>query len=166
MRRVATVVLITAALGVAPVAAAFAESQTVDGVSDISRMTVNNDVHAVKIKLVGPGAPCDGAHYIHSYVRSAQDDEYMVDAGCYPGSEWGVSLQYSSDGNWNTHSRGIDCAGLDVGYNDVHEFWRIAIPRTCLHHSPDRIRVQSRAQNYANASGVEGKATSRLLHRG
>jgi hypothetical protein len=139
-----------------------AESQTVNGTDGITRLKASNGTNAVTANVFGLGSPCGGAWYLHVEVRNrAGKLLYMAEGSCIS-AEWHTGLFYEGGAGEPTAVR---CRNFSFTRNRTTGAFRIEMPRGCLDHAPDRIKVRAEGADYgAMTEGVAGP--TRLLARG
>jgi hypothetical protein len=156
--------LVAAAMLLALVPFAIADSQTVQGTGAIKKMSVNNGDNKVVVKLKGMDPPCE-AHYFRAIIFWGKKKAYQADAGCYQG-EWIPSLYYQP--NRNSGGQGdeaVKCGKFKVAYDKDKGTYKIVVPRKCMDEAPDKIKVRAEGDNYA--SPVPGEAgPTKALARG
>jgi hypothetical protein len=162
MRRLATVVASIAALVAATAGPAAAQSVTVDGSGDITKMFASNGDKAAVAKVYGLDKPCD-AQYLNVKVSSKREGYYQAEAGCY-GTQWLKGLYYHSSADDQGPSK-VSCDGFRFTYNADSHFYKVKMPRSCLDHAPNRVRFASEGHDYASAMPGEAGPT-KLLDRG
>jgi hypothetical protein len=142
-------------LGLAGPAAA--ESQTVDGKSDIKKMFVSNGQDAVVAKVFGPGGKCSKVKELAIHLTDKDGTDFTARGACHPGNVWGKSLDLPT--------AGVPCPDFKLAYNATGKFWRFEVPRTCLEGLANGIKVDGWLVTWANAvPGLAGP--TRRLSRG
>ncbi len=156
---IASVAFLTLGSGVAN-----AENQTVDGTGDITKMTVRNRVNDLTTTVFGLGPRCGGAQHLQLEVKNSNSRLlYKVESGCTSG-EWHAGLYYFPDGASGL-GRLVTCAGFSMTRTASTGAYRIEVPRSCLRHAPDRVKVRADGQNYGTLTGGRAGPT-RVLARG
>ena len=141
-----------------------AESQTVNGTGDITRMVANNGTNVVTAKVFGLGRACGGAHYLHVDVTTRSGRLlYRAEGGCTSG-EWHTGLYYTPTGVVED-SRSVRCRNFSFTRSRATGAFRIEMPRGCLDHAPARIKVRADGADYGSMTGGTAGPT-RLLTRG
>ncbi len=145
--------------------AAKAESQTRAGTGDISKIVVNNGTNTLTTKVFGFGNPCGGAHYISVEVRNRNGRLlYHATGGCYPGATWATGLYYTATGEGEDETK-VRCSRFEFKRVQSPRSYIIVMPRSCLDHAPDRVKVNVWGDNYGSTTGGEAGPT-KLLNRG
>jgi hypothetical protein len=141
-----------------------AESQTVNGTGDISRMVADNGTNAVTTKVFGLGRPCGGAWYLHVDVTNRRGRLlYRAEGGCTSG-EWHTGLYYTSTGVIED-ATSVRCRNFSFTRIRATGAYRVGMPRTCLDHAPGGIKVRADGANYGTMTGGTAGPTA-LLTRG
>jgi hypothetical protein len=164
MGRLCSAVAVTA-VALALGSSAGAESTKVKGSGDIAKMTADNAKGGVTVKLYGFDKPCQ-AHYIAIFVEWGNKAAYQADAGCYNAAppKWLTSLSYLPDRN-TREGKLVKCAKFRVTDTAKLNEYRVFVPRSCMGHAADRVRVRAEGDNYGSARpGVAGP--TKLLRRG
>ncbi len=156
MRRVIAVWTMVLGLLLVSLGIAGAESTTVDGTSDITRMYASNGQSSVLVKVYGTGGK-DEIRWVNVTMKGKDGVRYKAQGANYPGGEWATSLEKGQ--------KAVDCPGLRVAWKADGGFWRFLVPRSCLTKLTQKIRVS--AVLVSNASAVPGEAgPTRWLARG
>lgn len=141
-----------------------AQSQTVNGTGDITRMVANNGTNAVTAKVFGLGRPCGGAWFLHVDVTKRGGGLlYRAEGGCISG-EWHTGLYYTSTGAIEDATP-VRCRNFSFTRSRATGAFRVEMPRGCLDHAPARIKVKTDGANYGTLTGGAAGPT-RLLARG
>jgi hypothetical protein len=129
----------TIAVGVAVVAMilattvpAYAATATVSGVSDITKMVVNNGDNSLVVKVYGPGGKC-AIRWVSAEIKSKNGATYKAIGGCYPGAVWAASLEKGT--------KVVKCADFRLAYKPKGGFWKFTIPRSCVPKMADKVKV-------------------------
>ena len=134
-----------------------AESQTVDGQSDIKKMFVSNGKNAVVAKVYGPGGKCSKVKEVAIHLTDRDGTDFTARGACHAENVWGKSLDLPT--------AGVSCPDFTLAYDATGKFWRFAVPRTCLEGLANGIKVDGWLVTWANASpGLAGP--TRRLSRG
>jgi hypothetical protein len=144
---------------------AAAESQTVQGQGDLTKMVAKNNQSAAIVKLFGLGEPCGGAQHLNAHVIWGSTSAYMAEAGCYSGNTWGKGFYYLSDRSKPESAKEVNCPDFKISYNAADEFYKIFIPRSCMPKAANRVKFKSTGQNFGTMTGGTAGPT-RLLARG
>ena len=143
---------------------AIAESQTVDGTGDITKMVADNGTSFVTTKVFGLKRPCGGAQYLHVHVTKGDGTPlYKAEGGCYS-AEWHTSLWYTPTGDPEDYVA-VDCTGFSFTRNRTTGAYKVVMPRSCLGSAPNRVRVDAEGQNYGTLTGGLAGPT-KVLSRG
>jgi hypothetical protein len=143
---------------------AIAESQTVNGTGDITKIVASNGTSSVTTKVFGLKRPCGGAQHLQVSVTTADGTlVYEADGGCYS-AEWQTSLWYTSTGVREDEVP-VDCPEFSLTRNRTTGAYKVVMPRTCLVNAPNRIRVDVDGQNYGTLTGGHAGPT-KVLSRG
>ena len=162
MRRLAAACAFATALLISSATLASAESQTVSGTGEITKMFASNAQTAVKAKVYGMPRPCK-SRWVHVYVDWKGADSYRAGGACYPGGTWITSLEYRAN---EDSSKLVKCEDLVVSWNGDTKTYKMVIPRKCLTHAPNRVRL--RAEGVVEGGDAQGATAgpTRLLERG
>lgn len=126
-------VLLLASLVLLAPGAAHAAKTSVEGTGNYEKLVLANLKNKVVVKMHGPGGgPCD-IKYVAATLRDKDGTRYTIDAGCYPGGTWIISLSRGS--------KLVECEGLKLTYQTTGGFWNGVMPRSCLKRLADRIKV-------------------------
>lgn len=131
--------VVAVVLGLAGPAAA--DSASVAGTGAITTMTVNNGSSSVVAKVFGPSFACDGSalKWVKIVMRDGDGTRYTAKGACYlgdptsPAAGWRVTLERG--GSLRA------CVGDAVSYIGTGNYWRLAVPRSCLNGLANRIKV-------------------------
>lgn len=162
MRRACVVGAVAGLLVLAP--GAGAESATVNGSGDLTKLTASNATKALTVKVFGLKPPC-AAQHLKITVLWGTKSAYLAEAGCFPGATWDTGLFYLPTRATPESARAVSCAGFRLRYDAAGKFYRLVLPRSCMGKAPDRIRVRSEGNNYGSMTGGTAGPT-RLLRRG
>jgi hypothetical protein len=151
-------------LSVGSAMAANAETQTVNGTGDITRMTASNGSNAVTTKVFGLERPCGGAQYLHVLVLNRTGKLlYQAEGSCIS-AEWHTGLFYTSTGV-PEDATSVRCPNFSFTRSATTGAFRVEMPRGCLDHAPGRVKVKVEGANYGTTTGGAAGPT-RLLTRG
>ena len=126
-----------------------ADKTSVEGTQAFTKLVLDNRQRAVVLKMVGPGGGDCSVRYLFDRIRDRDGTRYTVDAGCYPGAVWAVSLSTGGDL--------VECGGLSVDYDADGGFWLAKVPRGCLDGLADKIKVTAAGiDDYTPAPGEAG----------
>src|SRR4051812_33211839 len=148
MRRVAVVLAGLICVVAATAGPAAAESVTVHGSGDITKMFASNGAKAAVVKVYGLEAPCD-AMSVQIKITSKRAGYYEADAGCYQGT-WATGFFYYSSADDQNGTK-VTCDGFHLRYNADRKFYKLRAPRSCLGHAPNKVRFESTGGNYGSA---------------
>lgn len=155
--------LLAATIVVGLVQPAAAESVTVQGSGDITKMFANNAQTAAVVKVFGLGKPCASAQYVEIYVRWGAS-EYAADAACSMQGSWDKGLFYQQDRS-NPNAQPVNCPDFKLTYNSTDNFLKAFIPRSCMSKAPNRVKFKSAGATFS--ASKEGQAgPTPLLSRG
>jgi len=154
MRRVLSVVLAVVAISLSVTSSATADTGTVGGTGDISKLVASNKSDAVLVKVFGPGGKCD-VRYVAAKLKGTDGATFQASGGCYPGGQWVVGLSKGT--------KVVTCGGDKLAYNATGAFWRFYIPRTCLRRLTNKIKVSAEL-TYSAMPGEAGP--TRWIRRG
>ena len=162
MRRVLALMLAVCLLPALGAGSAYAESQTVDGSGDITKLVANNGTNTLTAKVSGLGPRCGGAQYLHVFVKNRNGKLlYEADGDCIS-AQWFASLWYTSTGAREDETA-VSCSGFAL--TRTNGVYVVKMPRSCLDHAPDRVKIKVEGANYGTTTG--GKAgPTKLLARG
>lgn len=138
---------------------ASAATTSVKGSGNISKLTLDNAQRAVKVTLAGLGDACEARNW-RVELSWGKPNAYAVEAGCYPGGTWRVSLVYLTDRQDRNTSKLKDCAKLKATYGDGK--WRVTVPRKCIGKAADRLRAAAEGVDYSSAIPGEAGPTKRV----
>ena len=110
-----------------------ADTGTVTGTGDISKMVASNTSDAVIVKVFGPGSKCD-IRFVAATLKGTNGATYQASGGCYSG-QWILGLTKGT--------KAVTCGGDRLAYNTTGGFWRFSVPRTCLGRLTDKIKVSA-----------------------
>jgi len=161
MRKLCCVTAIATAAVILPATSAGAASQTVQGTGDIEKMVAKNGDSALKVSLVGLGAPCD-AKYMKVTIDWGTKAGYAIDNGCYSGGTWAHSLVYLADRSNAEGGKLIECPKLRFSWDEDAEAHRAKVPRSCIPKAGDKLRVRAEGVNFTSVTGGEAGPTKRL----
>ncbi len=164
MRRFLVLVAASACCLIVGGGVANAETQTVNGTGDITRMTASNGTNAVTTKVFGLGRPCGGAQYLHVQVLNRTGRLLYEGEGSCISAEWHTGLFYTSTGAPEDATQ-VRCPRFSLARNAQTGAFRVEMPRGCLDHAPHRIKVKVEGANYGTMTGGTAGPT-RLLTRG
>jgi hypothetical protein len=141
MRRWVATTTAAAMLALMPAGAAWAESVTVQGTSDLpegeattlEKMVVNNRDGSVLLKIFGSGGKSE-VRWVSAYVKDDDGTKYHAMGGWY-GEDWAVSLG-RGDGL-------VECDGFVFSWNGDEGYWKVVVPRDCLRRLDDRIKAKA-----------------------
>jgi hypothetical protein len=161
MRRVLALTLAVCLLPVLA-GAAYAETQTVDGSGDITKLVANNATNTLTAKVSGLGPRCGGVQYVHVFVKNRNGKLlYEADGDCISAA-WYTGLFYTPTGA-REDATAVSCAGFAL--TRTNGVYIVKMPRSCLGHAPDRVKLKVEGANYGTTTG--GKAgPTKLLDRG
>jgi hypothetical protein len=162
MRRALTVLLALTGLMLGLTGSASADSVTVKGTGNITKMYVNNDTGKITVKVYGLDKPCM-AKSLWVTVSSRETAKYRAEAGCYGGT-WAKGLYLYANGDTGSGGKKVTCAGFVFKYVTDGKFYKIVMPRTCVSKLPNKVKVTAEGVDYASA--MPGYATTKLLPRG
>jgi hypothetical protein len=163
MRHSLFLAAVAAAVTLALVAPAGAESVTVAGKNGITKMFASNRTGSVLTKVWGLGAPCGGAQHLVIEIRWGTSKAYQQQASCVSG-EWGYGLYFLPDRTDQNTARPAPCKGK-LTYGADKGFHKSVIGRACIPKAPNRVRVKATGFDFGYM--VEGKAgPTKLLSRG
>jgi len=152
--------LVAAAMLLALVPFALADSQTVQGTGVIKKLSVNNGDNKVVAKLKGMDAPCE-AHYFKVVIFWGKKKAYQADAGCY-GVKWIPSLYYQANRNNGQGGEEVKCEKFKVAYDKDKGTYKVVVPRKCMDAAPDKIKVRAEGDNYGSPMPGEAGPTKAL----
>lgn len=153
--------LLAASMLLAFVQPAMAESVTVQGDGDITKMFVNNGQRALVVKVYGLEKPCGGAQSLQVRVRWGTTAEYIAEGSCIQ-AEWHTGLFYDSNRSSDPGAKPVDCPNFKIGYNATGHFHKVFIPRSCLGKAANRVNVRAQGNNYGSMTGGTAGPTRRL----
>src|SRR4051794_24400136 len=163
MRRLLTVVLAAIALVLGLIAPASADSVTVQGQGNITKMSVNNGANKIVTKVEGLDEPCQ-AKSLWVTVSSKQTPQYRAEAGCYQG-KWIKGLYLPKSGDWTSGGERVPCGGFALKCVTAGKLYKVVMPRSCVGKLPNKVRVAAEGIDFASA--VPGSAgPTKLLARG
>ena len=164
MRRLSVFIVAAVSLFAIGSGVAIAESQTVTGTGDITKMVASNGTSSVTTKVFGLKRPCGGAWFLHVFVTAADGTPlYKAEGGCYS-AEWHTSLWYTPTGAPEDYVA-VDCAGFSFTRNRTTGAYKVVMPRSCLGNAPNRVRVEADGANYGTLTGGHAGPT-KVLSRG
>ena len=163
MRRLCVFLLSVAFLLAASGGVANAESQTLDGSGDITKMKVVNGANALTVTVFGLGPRCGGAQYLHVSVFNRNDRLLYEAEGDCISAQWGTGLYYTSTGV-REDLQAVDCANFAFTRNSTSGAYQVKMPRSCLDNAPDRVKVASEGANYGTMTGGSAGPT-KVLNR-
>jgi hypothetical protein len=141
---------------------AYAEKQTVNGSGDITKLVANNATSKLTAKVLGLGSRCGGAQYLHVFVKNKNGRLlYEADGDCIS-AQWGVGLYYTSTGVREDEVP-VDCPDFAITRNAGA--YTVSIPRSCLDHAPNRVKVKVEGANFGTMTGGTAGPT-KVLYRG
>lgn len=127
----------------AVLARANADSATIDGSGDISKLTLSNKDTKVLFKVFAPAGPIgsveavmkdgDGTRYSAVIINGTNGDTALYQGGPVDPVD-------------------VSCPNLSIGYNDTAGFWRFAVPRSCL----DGLAGKIKGKGIYHAEGAPG----------
>ena len=162
MRRTLTVLLAMTGLLLGLTGPASAESVTVQGQGNITKMYVNNGDNKITVKVYGLDKPCM-AKSLFVTVSSRQTAKYQAEAVCYQG--WHKGLWLYANGDTTTGGKKVTCDGFVFKYVTDGKFYKIVMPRSCVSKLPNKVRVAAEGVDFDSA--IPGYAgPTRLLVRG
>jgi hypothetical protein len=154
--------LAAAALLLGLAAPANAESQTVKGTGDITKMSVSNGQNAVVAKVFTDGGKCSVTKEVWIDLRDGDGTKYKAWGGCIPGDP-------ASGGGWHKAlergGKGVACGGFTLAYDKAGGFWRFEVPRSCLAGLAKLVKVSAVHSSFVTATVNEAGPT-RWLSRG
>jgi hypothetical protein len=156
---VASVSLLAIGSGVA-----IAESQTVNGTGDITKMVASNGTSSVTTKVFGLKRPCGGAQYLHVHITKGDGTLLYEAEGTCISAEWYTSLWYTPTGMIED-AEAVDCPAFTFTRNRTTGAYKVVMPRSCLANAPNRIKVDADGHNYGTLTGGLAGPT-KLLSRG
>ena len=162
MRRALSVLAGVTALLVGFAGQASAESATVSGTGDITKLVAKNGASTAVAKVFGLSKPCE-AQYLHLTISSKRAGQYRAEGSCIQGS-WYKGLYYHASAD-DQNPKKVTCGGFKFTYNADHHFYKVVMPRSCLSHAPNRIRMSAEGMDYGSGSGGSAGPT-KLLDRG
>jgi hypothetical protein len=142
-----------------------AESVTVQGEGDITKMFVNNGQRALTVKIYGLDKPCGGAQSLQVRVRWGTSAEYLAEGSCIQ-ANWYTGLYYDSNRSADPGAKSVDCPDFKFTYNATGHFHKVFIPRSCMGKAPDRINVRALGNNYSGSATGGSAGPTRRLARG
>jgi hypothetical protein len=164
VRRLPIVLVASVSLLAIGTGVAVAETQTVNGTGDITKMVADNGTSSVTTKVFGLKRPCGGAQYLHVHITKGDGTLlYKAEGGCYS-AEWLTSLWYTPTGAEEDYEA-VDCPGFSFTRNRTTGAYKVVMPRTCLVNAPNRVRVDADGQNYGTLTGGQAGPT-KVLSRG
>ncbi len=164
MRRVLVFLTSVCLLSAVGGGAAYAESQTVAGTGDITKMVANNATDVLTAKVFGLGPRCGGAQYLHVLVKDRYGKlRYEADGDCIS-AQWYIGLYYTSTGVREDETA-VNCPGFAITRNSTSGTYLALMPRTCLGNAPNRVKLQAEGANYGTMTGGTAGPT-KLLNRG
>ncbi len=141
-----------------------AETQTVDGNGDITKMVASNGTNAVTAKVFGLARPCGGAQYLHVSLTNRNGRLlYMAEGSCIQ-AQWFTGLYYTATGV-PEDLRKVRCPNFSFTRSRTTGAYRIEMPRGCLDNAPNRVKVKAEGANYGSMTGGAAGPT-KLLARG
>ena len=159
----AAAVLLAATVTLALFAAsAAAQSQTVRGTGNITKLVADNGRSAVTVKLFGLAKACEAKQLDASIFWGKQD--YKVEGVCIQG-KWFAGLYYNSDRSSGSGGKKVNCRGFSLKYTAASKSWKAVVPRSCMSKAPSRVRVQAEGVDFTSAMPGEAGPT-KLLRRG
>jgi hypothetical protein len=162
MRRVLIVLFALTGLLLGLTGPASAESITVKGTGNITKMSVNNGDNKITVKVYGLDKPCE-AKSLWVTVSSRETAKYRAEASCYQG--WHKGLYLYSSGDTTTGGKRVTCDGFVLKYVTDGKFYKIVMPRSCVGKLPNKIRVAAEGVDFDSAMpGFAGP--TKLLARG
>jgi hypothetical protein len=163
MRRTLTVLLAMTGLLLGLTGPASAESVTVQGTGNITKMYVNNGDSKITVKVYGLKKPCE-AQSLWVTVKSRETAQYRAEAGCYQGT-WHKGLYLYANGDTTTGGTKKNCDGFVFKYVTDGKFYKVIMPRSCVGKLPNKVKVSSEGIDYGSATpGFAGP--TKLLARG
>ena len=132
MKKILVGVVVAIAVSVSLTGTALADSATVTGSGDIQKLVVDNGAETVVVKIFGPGGKCD-IRYVAATLRGTDGVSYKATGGCYPGGQWILGLSKGT--------KEVACGTDKLTYNSAGEFWRFAVPRSCLRKLTNKVKV-------------------------
>jgi hypothetical protein len=164
VRRVSIFIVAVVSLFAIGSGVAIAQSQTVTGTGDITKMVASNGTSSVTVKVFGLKKPCGGAQYLHVHVTTGDGTLlYEAEGGCYS-AEWHTGLYYTPTGA-PEDLEAVDCAEFSFSRNRTTGAFNVVMPRSCLVNAPNRVRVDADGQNYGTLTGGLAGPT-KVLSRG
>ena len=133
MRRILALIAAVIVVSLSFSGAANADTGTVTGTGDISKMVASNKSDAVIVKVFGPGGRCD-IRFVAATLKGTNGATYQTSGGCYSG-QWILGLSKGT--------KAVTCGGDRLAYNTTGGFWRFSVPRTCLGRLTDKIKVSA-----------------------
>lgn len=162
MRRVLTAVSLIGLLTAVGGGAAYAEKQTVAGSGDITTLVANNATNKLTAKVSGLGPKCGGAQYLHVFVKNRNGRLlYEADGDCIS-AQWGIGLFYTPTGV-REDAEPVACPDFAITRNSG--VYTVSMPRTCLDHAPNRLKLKVEGANFGTMTGGTAGPT-RVLDRG
>ena len=146
MRRSVTALLLGLAALLVSSATAHADSVSIGGSGDISKLSLDNRDAKVVVKVFAPSGP------IGSVEAVMKDDD---------GTRYTATIINGTDGDTALYKGGpvdptdVSCPNLSIGYNDTGDFWRFAVPRGCLDGLAGKIKGKAIYHEEGAASGSE-----------
>ena len=157
MRRILALIAAVIVMSLSFSGAANADTGTVTGTGDISKLVASNKSDAVIIKVFGPGGKCD-VRFVAATLKGTNGATYQTSGGCYSG-RWILGLSKGT--------KLVTCGGDRLSYNTTGRFWRFSVPRTCLGRLTDKIKVSAELtfQRHAGSSRSDGMDSPGLISR-
>jgi hypothetical protein len=133
-RRTVALAVAVVALLLCTTVPAHAASTTVKGVSDITKMSVDNASSTIVVKVYGPGGKC-AIRWVSAEIKSKNGATYKAMGACYPGAVWAAGLEKGT--------KTVTCGGFKLAYKPAGGFWKFTIPRSCVPKMADKIKVNA-----------------------
>lgn len=133
-RRTLALAVAVVALLLCPTVPAQAASTTVTGVSDITKMSVDNASSKIVVKIYGPGGKC-AIRWVSAEIKSKSGATYKAMGACYPGGVWMAGLEKGT--------QTVTCGDFKLAYKAAGGFWKVTIPRFCVPKMADKIKVNA-----------------------
>lgn len=164
MRRVLSLISVVVSLIFVGAGVANAQSETVTGTGDITKIIVGNGTSSLTAKVFGLGVECGGAQYLHVEVLNRIGRLlYTADGSCIQ-AVWHVGLYYTATGIPEDNTA-VKCPAFTFTRSQKTGAYRTEMPRSCLVNAPNRVKVRAEGANYGSMTGGTAGPTQ-LLARG